>query len=515
MSIEARFRAKIGVCLLGVALLFACGDNNRSALEGYVIVGLEGNPTTLDPRYATGAYATRILPLLFSSLLTQDKSSDLIGDLAVSWKLDGDRTYVLKIKDDRTFHDGRPVTAGDVKYTYDFLRDPQNGCPAGAGLEVIDQVITPDDRTIIFHLKEVNAPFLFKLTKFIIPAHLADDRPAFDKRPVGSGPFSFEKFNPGELIQLKRRDDQAADAKKVAGVLFRIIENDTTRMLLLKKGDLDLVQNAVLPYSLKFFERLEHFRIIQETGINYQYLGFNLNDPVVGLHQVRAAIAQAIDRQTIIRHLLSGQARPATGLLAPANWAYNDRAPTFDYDPQQAKRMLDEAGFPDPDGDGPAVRFILSYKTSTNILANEVADVIASQLNQVGVGVEKRSFEWGTFYGDIKSGNFQMYSLSWVGITSPDIFHYIFHSQSVPPNGGNRGRYQNPALDALIDQSRLTLDRDRQKEIYGEIQRILAKDLVYVSLWWKDNVIVQTDHLSPFTIYPGGEYSSLAEAVWQ
>jgi len=228
---------------------------------------------------------------------------------------------------------------------------------------------------------------------------------------------------------------------------------------------------------------------------------------------VRQAIAHAIDRQAIIDSSLEGLARPAGGLLAPGNWAYEGQVAQYPYDPQRAAALLDQAGLIDPDGDGPAPRFRLSYKTSTDRLRTEIATIIVHQLAAVGIEVELRSFEWGTFFADIKSGNFQLYSLIWVGIVDPDIYHYVFHSSSLPPAGANRGRYSNPALDKLIEASRTEMDQGKRREMYSQVQKRPAEDCAYVSLWYGDNVVVHKRGLRGFVIYPGGEYTSLAAAT--
>jgi len=187
--------------------------------------------------------------------------------------------------------------------------------------------------------------------------------------------------------------------------------------------------------------------------------------------------------------------------------------PTYAYDPARAKALLDEAGFPDPDGDGPLPRFTLSYKTSTNKLRMRIAEVMAEQLAQVGVALERRSLEWGTFFQDVKSGNFQTFTLTWVGVTDPDHYFYVFHSSMQPPHGANRGRYVNAQVDQWLEESRLALDPARRRELFVAVQRKLAEDCVYVSLWWADNVVVHTARLRGFEIMPGGDYSSLAKAT--
>jgi peptide/nickel transport system substrate-binding protein len=225
---------------------------------------------------------------------------------------------------------------------------------------------------------------------------------------------------------------------------------------------------------------------------------------------VRGACAGAIDRDAIIAGVYRGQARPATGLLPPGHWAYNGDVPTYPYDPAAARHLLDQAGFPDPEG--PAPRFSLTYKTSQNQLTRRIGEVLQEQLAQVGIQVAVRSYEWGTFYADIKAGNFQLYTLSWVGVTDPDIYNYAFHSKSVPPDGANRGRYANPDLDALLERGRTEDDRDRRKAIYAEVQRIVARDLPYVSLWHPESVLVRDRRLTGFVLSPVGDYTSLAHA---
>jgi peptide/nickel transport system substrate-binding protein len=171
--------------------------------------------------------------------------------------------------------------------------------------------------------------------------------------------------------------------------------------------------------------------------------------------------------------------------------------------------LLDEAGFPDPDGDGPRPRFRLSFKTTNIDLRRRIAEALKEQLLRVGIELELRSYEWGTFFGDVKNGNFHLYSLAWVGIEDPDIYYQIFHSSSMPPNGDNRGRYNNPEIDRLLTQGRATVKRSERQLIYREVQRLLAEDLPYVPLWWWKNVVVKKPSVRGFVPYPDGELISL------
>jgi peptide/nickel transport system substrate-binding protein len=173
--------------------------------------------------------------------------------------------------------------------------------------------------------------------------------------------------------------------------------------------------------------------------------------------------------------------------------------------------MLDRAGYPDPDGDGPKPRFTLSYKTSQNELRRRIAAVFQEQLRQVGIAVEVESREWGTFFSDIRKGSFQLYGLTWVGIADPDIFHYAFHSSQVPPEGANRGRYANPELDRLVEAGRRERSRAKRVEIYRKVQLLLSRDLPVVPLWVHRNLLLRDRRLAGFTLTPDEDYTSVKE----
>ena len=237
----------------------------------------------------------------------------------------------------------------------------------------------------------------------------------------------------------------------------------TVRVLEFKKGTLQLLQNDIEPDTVSWLEKKTDAIIESHQGTTFQYVGINLTHPILKHQKVRQALAYAIDRDRIIRYLLKGQAMPANGLLSPLHWAYNETVPHWPYDPARAKQLLDEAGFTDPDGDGPKARFRLSFKSTNIDLRRRIAEAIKEQLREVGIDLEIRTYEWGTFYSDVKKGNFHLFSLAWVGILDPDIYYNIFHSTSVPPNGDNRGRYSNPVVDDLLEQGRRETDQRRRK----------------------------------------------------
>jgi peptide/nickel transport system substrate-binding protein len=476
---------------------------------GYLVVGIESNPLHLDPRYSTDANAVRIGNLIYNSLLRADENSRLQPELAESWGMVDDRTYVFDLRREVKFHDGKPLTAADVKYTYKSIlaassRSPKRGLLKG--LEAIDEL---GPYRVRFRLSAPHAPFPDQFTFGIVPTPSNENPLAGAKPPAGTGPFVLESIDSGEMVRLKANRSYWEGAPQISGLVFKVVPDAMVRVLEFKKGSIDLLQNDIEPDVLPWLKKNTTAAIDSRQGTTFQYIGINMTHPILKHRKVRQALACATDRDGMIRHLLKDLATPATGLLSPFNWAYEPAVERWPYDPQKAKRLLDEAGYPDPDGDGPLFRFRLSFKTTNIDLRRRIAEALKEQLQKVGVELEIRSYEWGTFYSDIKKGNFHLYSLAWVGINDPDIYYQIFHSASVPPNGDNRGRYSNPQVDRLLELGRGTSDGAARKAVYARVQRLLAEDLPYIPLWWWKNVVVQPPALRGFVPYPDGDLISL------
>jgi peptide/nickel transport system substrate-binding protein len=499
-----KLRAAIPLFCLALGLS-ACARSAGDRPPGALVVALESGPTNLDPRYATDADSERIAELVFDSLARPDRNFLPRSELAESWDAPDDRTFIFHLRRGIKFHDGRDLTAADVAYTYRSALDPQNRSPKRGVLRFIESVEPNGPYEVRFHLSAPFAPFTETLTLGIVP----QGTPVDGSRLVGSGPFSLEEFRPGERVVLKANPSYWNGAPRVSGVVFKIIPDAIVRVLEFRKGTVDLIQNYFEPDMLPWLEHNSRAAVNSAQGTNFQYLGMNLEHPILKHREVREAIACAIDRDAIIRHILKDLAVPATGLLAPQHWAYEPSVEPIRFDPQRAKRLLDQAGFPDPDGDGPLPRFKLSFKTTNLDLRKRIAEALKEQLARVGIELEVRTYEWGTFYADVKKGNFHLYSLEWIGVVDPDVYYHLFHSASVPPNGNNRGRYRNPEIDSLLDRGREEMSVDKRRLIYGEVQRILARDLPYIPLWWWRNVAVMQPTLRGFELYPDGNLISL------
>jgi peptide/nickel transport system substrate-binding protein len=198
-------------------------------------------------------------------------------------------------------------------------------------------------------------------------------------------------------------------------------------------------------------------------------------------------------------------------ILPPMSWAFEPGVVEFRHNPARARALLDEAGYRDPDGDGPQPRLTLTLKVSTNEFSRLQSAVIQENLRQAGIDVDVRSYEFATLYADVLRGNFQMFSLQWVGVSDPDMLRRVFHSAQVPPVGFNRGHYANPAVDRLIDLASAATSDEERRRLYGDAQKRIAEDVPYVSLWYKTNVAVYRKSLSGVRLSPSAEFTFLKD----
>jgi peptide/nickel transport system substrate-binding protein len=507
----------IRVSFLIVAFTSGCrffpSYDQGSADRGYLNVGIESQPLNLDPRFATDANSARIGGLIYNSLLRADERGQLKPELAEHWDMNDPQTYVFDLRRDVKFHDGRRLAARDVKYTYESILDPRNRSPKRGMLKPLNTVEELSEHRVRFRLSTPHAPFVEQFSLGIVP-HAPTGTSNTTEPPLGSGPFVFLAVEPGERVVLKANASYWEGAPRVPGLVFKIVPDAMVRVLEFKNRSIDFLQNDIEPDMLPWLKKNTGASVETQQGTTFQYIGINFNHRILRHRKVRQAIALAIDRDRIIRHLLKDLGTPASGVLSPLNWAYEDAVDSWPHDPERAKRLLDEAGYADPDGSGPRPRFKLSFKTTNIDLRRRIAEAFKEQLQAVGIELEIRGYEWGTFYSDVKRGNFHLFSLAWVGILDPDIYYQIFHSNSVPPDGNNRGRYANSELDALLERGRSAVDVKERRAIYGKVQKIAARELPYIPLWWVKNVVVQQPALRGFVPYPDGELISLKNVAF-
>jgi len=477
-------------------LLSGCGRPASEAIR----FGLSANPVTLDPRYATDAASTRVNRLLYARLVDFDDRFQPVPSLATWQRLDP-LHYRFRLRPDRAvFHNGQVLTSRDVKATYASILDQATASPHRGSLKHIRRMDTPDDEQIDFFLDKPDPLFPGHLVVGIMPHALLTAGHPFSQQPVGSGPFRFLAWPQAERLRLSRRSD-------LQTFEFLRIRKPDVRVLKLLRGEIDMLQGDMPPELLTWLGHRSDVNVVRRDGTTFAYIGFNLKDPDTGKLIVRQAIAHAIDRKSIIHYVWADSARPAAAILTPDHWAGDPALKGVPYDVQRSKALLAQAGY---DRQNP-LRIV--YKTSTNPVRVRIATIIQSQLAKVGIQVKIRTYDWGTFYADIKAGNFQMYSLAWVGIKLPDIFRYVFYSGSVPPQGANRGRFSNSQVDWLIETAEAQPSLAQQSYYYRKLQELIVKELPYIPMWYEDQVYVTRKSIHHYKLSRDGNYDGLLDVT--
>jgi len=499
-----RFVFSVSLCLCG---LIGCGDT--SPVDPNVItLAVFASPTTFDPRIGTDEVSQKAYQLLYDNLLELDEQLRVGPGLATSWEHPDALTYVVYLQRGVKFHDGHELTSADVAYTFNSLIDPSFVSARRGAFALLDRVEAVDPYTARFVLKKPSGSFLIQLVFPIVPAGAG---PALRAQPVGTGPYRFVGYAVDDRLELAAFRDYHRGPPRNAGLVLKVVPDEIMRGLELRKGSVDLVVNDLSPDTVAQLGDDDGMQVVTSTGTDYAYVGVNLRDKVLADRRIRRAIGHAIDREAIVKYLRRGLAQPAVGVVPPASWAFKADTFQFAYDPAQSRRLLDEAGFPDPDGDGPRRRLQLSLKVSTNEFYRLQAAVIQQNLAQVGIDLDVRSYEFATLALDVARGNFQLVTLQWVGISDPDMLRRVFHSNQVPPNGFNRGYYQNPEVDRLIDQATSVAGDVERAALYGQVQQLVAEDAPYISLWYKTNVAVGSRTLDGIHLTPLAGYTFLKD----
>ncbi|MFH1873965.1 MAG: ABC transporter substrate-binding protein [Pseudomonadota bacterium] len=498
MKMTSAVNLVVILCCLVMGL--ACHKSDTSIKDQQTLkVAIAMGPLNLDPRVASDAEGTKICKLLFDGLFARDASSSLIPNLALKYELEGDTVYKFYLRPGVKFHSGSSFTAQDVLYTYQSIINGKLISPYRESFARIKKMEALDAYTVLIELKEPYAPFLTLLTMGIV-SHLNPSQ------PIGTGVYKLKHFEPDTVVELEANPDYFGHKPKLQHLNFQVIKDDNVRVLKLVKGEVDLVQNGIPALLIPSLVKKYNLKMLSDDGINMTYLGINLTDDILKHKKVRQALAYALNRDEIINHRFDGLAKKANSLLPPSNWAYDKNLGQYEYDPRKARKLLDEAGFKRTAKDKP--RFALSQKTSTLKERVDIAKMIAYQLSLVGINSNVQSYEWGTFYRDVKTGNFQLYTLAWVGITEPDFFYDVCHSSQFSPEGVNRDRYSNPEVDKLVAQARITLDQEKRKQLYIEVQQILFEDLPFIPLWYEKNVVVYQPNLKGVSLRPDASYQT-------
>jgi peptide/nickel transport system substrate-binding protein len=427
--------------------------------------------------------------------------------MAEAWEVSKDcLTLTFKLRRDVKWHDGRPFTAEDVLFTYQATMHPKTPAPYRDEFELVERVEAPDPYTVRVtykrpYAKAVQSWGTYMLPKHRLEAYVEDGKirqSPQNQLPVGTGPYRFKEWKPGEKVVVVANPDYYAGRPYIGRMVYRVIPSQATIFLELKARGVDLASLTVIQYmrQTEYPAFRKAYRKLRYQGRSYEFFAFNLKDPRFADHRVRQAIAHAIDKKEIIDGVTLGVAREVWGPIRPGTWSYTDKVKRFEHDPEKAKKLLAEAGWIDRDGDGLVEDkngrpFTFTIRTNQgNDERKRAAELIQQRLKEVGIKVELHIVEWAAFINKfVKPRNFEVLMLGLGGATDPDQY-VIFHSTQTGHDQMNRTGYSNPEVDRLLEAGRATCHQEARRPHYLRMQEILAEDLPMIFLYSRDALTV-------------------------
>lgn len=483
---------------------------------GNLIVGSIGEPTTFNPYWSQDSASSDVIGLVFDSLLGANDKAEPIPAMAEKYETSEDGlTWTFFLKKGLVWSDGTPITAHDVVFSLDIPRQEGYDGPRASSFAPIETLEAVDDHTVKIVLNKKEAKFVWTAGGYgILPKHILGEVPVaelggheFFKGPtVTSGPFKFSEWKAGEHLTFVRNDSYHEGAPFLEKVIYKIVPDQNALLAQLQAGDIDYMGVPAADYNT--VKDWDHIKIQSGLDLSYSYFGYNLRNPLFQDEKVRYALGMAIDREAIVASVMDGQGEVAHVPTSPLSWSYNDgRVTKLEYNPEEAKKLLAEAGWTDTDGDGildkDGVKFAFEVKTNQgNKVREDIAVVIQQQLKEIGVEVTPNIMEWSAFIQDVTKPNFKFDTviLGWALGIDPDPTA-IWATDSIE-NGLNFGGYSNPKVDELIAKQLEELDLEKRKQMLFEIYENITKDQPYTWLYYPIAHIATPTNLEGFTRNP-------------
>jgi peptide/nickel transport system substrate-binding protein len=488
---------------------------------GYdVVLGANGDAKIVNPILAMDSDGFWRTDLMFDSLVRVDPvTTEVVGQLAESWEVSDDGlTYTFHLVDDDVrWHDGEPFTVEDIEYTMmEMLKPTYTGIFQQRFEDLVgaDKVIAGeatelegfqivDDKTVQFTLTRPNAPFLawaVSALKFL-PKHLlegqeiTEDMP-YSLAPVGNGPYKFKEWDKGNRFVMELNEDYWGEPGCAKTITTLGIPDMMALAAAVEAGDIDMTI-MVPPTEVPRLAEVDGLNYYPQPAIGPESLWFNLENEILANPQVRQAIAHAIDKEGFTEGVLQGTTSPANTHFTTGSWAYDPDAELPVYDPEKAKALLEEAGYPDG--------FTINLTTNQgNFFREHFVEFAQSELAKIGIDVVVDKAEWGTFIGNVMDGNYEMaFYNEEGGIPDPDVAFEYFHTGG--PN--NYSHYGDAEVDEWLEQARVSADPNERKDLYFQVQNKLNEDLPTVPIFWRPNPMVVNanfDNVVPSGIHTYG-----------
>jgi peptide/nickel transport system substrate-binding protein len=463
--------------------------------SGTLTVVRLSDATQLDPHFITDIPSANIVyQKVYETLVEPDKNFNIKPLLAKDWKVINDTTWEFSLQEGISFHDGSPFNAEAVKATFDRLLDPNVGSPQREKFEMINEVKIVDEYTVQLILDYPYAPLLSILASqegsILSPKAIAEDPDSLADHPVGTGPFVFEEWKSGQEISLTKNENYWGEQPNIDRVVFEVVPEDATRLAMVETGEAH-INDQVPVTELDRIEASETMELYRTEGLAVEYVGFNTKKQPLDDVRVRKAISHAIEREAIISGVYNNVGTLANAAMSPKVFGYSDKVQAYEYDLNEAKKLLKDAGF--------EKGLDLTLLTSDRKERINMAEVIQSQLKGIGINVEIQIMEYGSYIEMINNGEHDMFIGGWGNATGDGDYNQynLFHSASQGP-AGNHFYYSNPEVDKLIEAARKETDGEKRKQIYENVMQMEIDDAVYVPIRNYEHMAVNNKSVSGY-----------------
>jgi peptide/nickel transport system substrate-binding protein len=511
---------------------YTVADEGEPVDGGWIFRRLEGEPNTLNPIYVSSTYDMQVSSLLFDGTIdiTIDLQPVVNKAACDSFTISDDkRVYTYYLNSQAKWHDGYPVTAGDYKFYYDVVMDPNNrAITQRSSMLEIESVETPGDYILKVTMKKAIATGIWKSSIGALPKHYFDAEreeveakgetyeirnSKFNRNPIGNGPCRFVSWDSGASLVLERWEDYHGVKPHIQRWIHKIITDDNVALNALKAGEIDEMEGQPEQFinmtdGADFTERAIKRNV--DTW-NSGHVGWNMDgsNPFFTDIRVRKALTIAVDIDAILENVYYGLRKPAMGIFHYNHWCYDPDIERLPYDPQLAREMLEEAGWTDTNNDGiremDGVDFRFEFVCHQSESSVEIATILRNYWEKIGVIADIRPLEWATLLQRVQSHDFEAELSGWGAGVDPDFSYNLWHSSQYA-TGRNYGGYNNPAVDSLFEAGRVEFDREKRAEIYREVSRIIYEDQPYIFLTFRSWLYFQSKRLKGVEICPRGPY---------
>ncbi|MDG4766745.1 ABC transporter substrate-binding protein [Solwaraspora sp. WMMD406] len=495
-------RARATLAATAALVLTACSagesletDEGADPQAGTLVVAISSEPDSLDVHVSTASPTFLVLENVYDTLVEPAPDLSFQPALATDWEVSDDLlTWTFHLRDGVTWHNGQPFVADDVVASFDRITDGETAANAWR-FESVDEVRAVDDRTVEFVLNRPTPNLLanvggFKGMAIVAPELLDGDGLTTDA--IGTGPFRFVSYTPGDRIILEANPDYWGDGPHVDRVEFRFISEPTTALTNLRTGSVHLTNN-VPPQEAGALRDDPDVELGQVASNDYWYFTCNFDRPPFDDIDVRRALSFAIDREQVAQAAFFDAATPVQSAMPPGNFWATDYAP-FDYDPEQARELLAGAGV-----DGLTVDLMLTNEFPHTLQA---AEVIASQWQDVGVEVEIRTLDFASWLDEQGAGSYDCYVLGWLNNLDGE---YAYYAQHHSTGSFNFHGYADPQVDQLLDQARASVDDADRKPLYDQAARLIIDDVSYGYLYSPQASLAWLPTVEGVEMHPDGK----------